>query len=314
MYEDKTVEEVDISWHELNRQYGSTYPEGSIRLETSFAAGVTKGYSPYSIPDWRKKIRDHQNATTSLSVVSHRIASNVPFEFSYHIDYGPKFSAMNPFGYDPTDCAMSGSTIPFHSGIPDPKLSHAEVEGRAWMDFLSKLRSTRTSFEGGTFLGELKETIQLLTRPSKLLRNGLDGYVDHLKKRLSPLTSDSDTYRIRSRKRKFAIYRGSDYVWNSDYVVTRMPRSAHLPPNRRAAIAQVARDTWLEFVFGVKPLLSDIDNAARALGNLAYRPPCKMVTGKFKKAYRGDDVSKFIIGINDDDTGPLKISVRRSVE
>jgi hypothetical protein len=93
--------------------------------------------------------------------------------------------------------------------------------------FLSKLIEANTSFQGGTFLGELKETLHQLRNPAVALRRGIDGYLRQAKKLKS---------KRRSRR------------WKTDAVA----------------------DTWLEWSFGFKPLISDIEDAGNAINNLPH--------------------------------------------
>lgn len=123
----------------------------------------------------------------------------------------------------------------------------AKVDNQAKMKFISQIRKLQTSMTGGVFLGELRETLRALKRPAQSLRGGLDHYFDSLKKRRRGV-------------------RGS-------------------PAHRRETLREIAGNTWLEYSFGWKPLVNDIDDAAKTLADHLHGsrlPISKMVRGSAK--------------------------------
>jgi hypothetical protein len=124
---------------------------------------------------------------------------------------------------------MADAGLPASPSSTDVSLT----DDQAKVGFAKRAREAQNSFQGGTFLGELREALHMIKHPAQAFRKGFSDYFRTLKKRR----------------------RGS--------------------PSHRS---KVLSDTWLEYVFGWKPLLSDIDSAAKALGNLAFREPFKMVS------------------------------------
>jgi len=126
---------------------------------------------------------------------------------------------------------------------------------RCKMDFLKKVQEAQTLFQSGVFIGELKETVSLITRPGRLIRKAVDGYVSRVKK-------------IRARKAK-------------DFRHTRTPRQ----------YLREISDEWLEFQFGVKPLVNDVADAARALADLSLRRDSRVVQARLTSDSTGVDVN-----------------------
>lgn len=298
---DRSSVEVNRPSFSVIRQDSSSWPNGSYRYgPTVLNCDVHKSYSPWSVDEWRQRIRNGMNATTTLAISSTHVEDS-PFLANYELVW-----PNHPFGYGPWSGSLSGSYAAFYGGQAARSISFDSVDNQAQMDFLRQVRNTQRTMSGGVFLGELGDVIHQITHPAMALRRGLNDYLGVLRKRLRPVTSDSVGYKISSKKRKFAIYRGSDYVWNSDYIISRVPLTAR-SLSRRDVIAKTVSDTWLEFSFGIRPLLSDIDGAARALGENAYRPPSKRVTGKSRRMARGDvteghigmlDFADGVIGLN----------------
>jgi hypothetical protein len=95
-------------------------------------------------------------------------------------------------------------------------------------NFNRRVRAARTHLQGGVVLGEMAETIALIKSPARSLMRGLKSYLTSL------------------QKRKRSIRRS--------------------PLKKRLRVAKdILADTWLEYSFGWKPLLHDINDAAKLL-------------------------------------------------
>lgn len=63
-------------------------------------------------------------------------------------------------------------------GIP------TSLESEVKIAFAQKVRQARRAFEGGTFLGELAESIRMIRRPAQALRRSISNYSSDVKKRM----------------------------------------------------------------------------------------------------------------------------------
>lgn len=104
----------------------------------------------------------------------------------------------------------------------DPTI-FASTDSRARERFLKKYRAARTAFQSGVFAGELLETVRMLMSPAKSLRRGVNDYYRTVK------------HRLKKRKGK--------------------------PPKTRD-LNKIVGDTWLEYVFGWRPAIRDVQDAA----------------------------------------------------
>jgi hypothetical protein len=120
-----------------------------------------------------------------------------------------------------TFCSPSVQTS---SGLP----SVVAADNMAKTRFVSEVRAARTALQGGTFMGELKETLSMIRNPAKAWRGGINKYLF-----------------AASKRRKG-------------------------PPSHRL---KTLSGLWLEHSFGWKPLINDLDNAAKALARLSREPP-----------------------------------------
>lgn len=132
-----------------------------------------------------------------------------------------------------------GSSDPWYPGVgtlewqgnmrsPDnpPVSSPATIDAsaadaKAKSSAIQQIKDICNSFQGGTFLGELGETIRMIRHPAAALRQGIDSYFRTVTK----------------RTRGLSIGRAN----------------------------KVVAGTWLEYQYGWKPLVSDIEDAAKTL-------------------------------------------------
>lgn len=111
--------------------------------------------------------------------------------------------------------------------------SFGNTDNRAKALFVKKARAAMTQFQSGVFLGELRETLELLHKPYKAIPSLIKSYLGVAQK----------------RRRGF--------------------RKASIPAKHR-----FLQEQWLQASFGIRPLIHDVADAARALAqyNLGHKP------------------------------------------
>jgi hypothetical protein len=120
-------------------------------------------------------------------------------------------------------------------------LDTSRVRTMVLQQFISKADRELRALQGLVTLGELGETLRLIRHPLRQLRGSLDDYLE--------------TVRNRTRG------------------LSRIPKRRRLPGARR-----VISDTWLEYSFGMLPLVSDIRGSCKGLAEyLNYREPTKRI-------------------------------------
>lgn len=105
----------------------------------------------------------------------------------------------------------------------------------AYSQALSRIRKRTADASGLTVLGELRETLRMIRRPAESLANGLTKYLAHVEQRYKSLKWSK---------------RGKPKI---------------------KELNRIAADTWLEFAFGWRPLVSDLEDAAKALSKLGNK-------------------------------------------
>lgn len=200
--------------------------------------------SGVKLRNYRKIIEQGNNATTPFNAseeLYYPMSGRAYYSVSYPLPPKPhenRLAARSMTGTEvkaPT-VSKTFSQIGAYSDV--------QANNEALANFISKATKAQTSFQGGTFLGELRETISLLRSPVKSLRHGLNTYLGAVKER--------------SRR------------------IRRLPRD-----RRKTQLTAVLSDTWLEYSFGWVPLIHDIDDGLKTLTDAMVDdyPPRKLVVG-----------------------------------
>jgi hypothetical protein len=131
-------------------------------------------HSGSSNPGWKRQISLGQNASTPYTVDTQKF-NNLSIDAFATLTRqdGSRISIehrtsglLGPEAYDPAD---GGNDF---------------ADTTARQQFVKHYRSRRTQFQSGVFLGELRETVEMIRNPAKALRNRLDSYYGDVKKRL----------------------------------------------------------------------------------------------------------------------------------
>lgn len=130
-----------------------------------------------SVPGYQHKIRNVQNATSGFSAVS-RDRFIVPIT-GYLQTFGSVLQPTVRVRYElrQMDEGNYPPTVPagFNSGVADSIAKSA---------FISNYRAARTTLQSGVLMGELLETVRMISNPARALRQGVDRYYRDVKKRL----------------------------------------------------------------------------------------------------------------------------------
>lgn len=203
------------------------------RYDWTASAGGTTTFTPYrSGAQWRKRMAQNSEVTTDMDasfstytpgdMVSSVITKEPDFlgqKYMYRLD-GDYYGAVLGIPGDPNDLSLD------------------EADNIARERTLQKIIAVQRKFQTGVFLGELKDTIRLITNPLGSIFEDTLKYCDRLRKR-------GRIYkRLKERKKLLA-------------------------------------DSWLQYSFGVLPLIGDIRNAAEAAAQIVtYRMPHENVSGR----------------------------------
>jgi len=225
-----------LAYNGVSKPYakGDPIPTGPLSYGLSVLSSLaTRTTTPDSYPDWRSRIANGASATTNLSARKQTLRQNRGDIFMIsRSTSGAVYHVSHIWGH-------------FGSADLSPvTFSDSLLQNRALMSFLSKVRETQTLFQSGVFIGELKETIELVTRPAKLIRSAIERHERSVKKLIAAAKKPKGSAKARARQ-----------------------------------LVKAASNEWLEFKFGVQPLIADVQDGAKALADLSLRRESRKITG-----------------------------------
>lgn len=193
--------------------------------------------------DWKQRLIRGDQCTTTLSGTRYRREFGSAYFSASQKPISPTTTCQSLYHIVSQAGLIQGANISLTPLTPD-LTTIQKADALALAKFVESIRSTMTTAQGGVIAGELGETLHMLIHPAKTLRQGLFNYLATLKK----------------RKRKLRSVRG---------------------PKRLSTARNIVADTWLEYSFGWKPLLHDIDDVMKTLANrFASTPPREPVYAK----------------------------------
>lgn len=172
-------------------------------------------------PRWKEQVRTNVNAVTPFYGEQTTVRSR-PAIFGVEYVYDPTYGPPGPYWTRFLESRFR--TVPTGDLSNPSSLSETKANNLALEQHVKKVRRLQTSFQGGTFVGELGKAIALIKNPASALRRGIGRHTRRLKDRSRRHNPRSDSEKLR-----------------------------------------ILTDSWLEFQFGVKPLIHDIDDAIGAI-------------------------------------------------
>lgn len=129
-------------------------------------------------PNWKREVAAGRNATTPFSAERQTLETTPATTDTWWLAAFPE---------QPSNWRRERKTWSHDIGtfaLTLPPISDLNVaDNKAQTRFYKELEGALTSFQGGVFLGELRETLQMIRNPARTLRGRIDDYLSRLKKR-----------------------------------------------------------------------------------------------------------------------------------
>lgn len=187
----------------------------------SSEASVGSGLFGSKNPHWRRQIKAMSNATTDMSAYRHRFDLK-PYFLDEFYDWGN--SPYNPAHTEMQRIQGDHYISGLGYGTISPSLV-TKADNQAKSAFVRNINDARRVLQGGELIGEFAELHRQVSEPGKNLVAGFKSYNETVKKR---------ALGVKIRR---------------------------LPMHKRSSVQlNIVRATWLEFSFGWRPLVSEIDS------------------------------------------------------
>lgn len=229
-------------------EYGSSI-EGSSRVN-SWTYTITRTRTGSSLKDYRSRIRAGLSATTSFSGSQSTIV-NIPGQAFGVL---PKGMAIpkEPFLTDLFEYIGGSKLVCSPFPLTLNSLDTTKAYNQAVIRLHKSIRQKRTRFDGGTFAGEMKQTINDLRSVVKAI-------------------ADKIPMHLASQQRMIGKYIGSFAIGSNGSAVR--VRGNPFPSKKvERNLRQKLADAWLTFSLGLSPLVSDVHDLAEAIAHYKFKP------------------------------------------
>jgi hypothetical protein len=209
--------------------------DGATTYLGGLSLNYTCGRNGVSLPRWQDIIANHGNATTPFTGVDCGEEGFIPASITVRVK--PVGAALTRYGVNGW---LTRPTVLYSANA----LPYSQVDNQARAKFYSEINKAVSEFYAGPFLGEIRETISMLKKPLRGIREHLDRYLDHV---LGYVNGKPVPRRHRPRrKRNISSFRKYN----------------------QAEKLEVIGNTWLEVRFGMLPLIKDINSFLKSIGDL----------------------------------------------
>lgn len=240
----------------LPRYYSSvvTQKGGAPYLSSSqyLTQSIARSFAGVDNPRWKQAVASHTDASTPYTAYDCKILGLKPAYCYTSTQSGAitYVQTVSDYGFT-LYCPQSVDSIDFST-----------VDTMARTKFYAKMAS---SFDAGTFVGELKSTIEMLHSPAKSLRRSIDSYLTRATRLRSSVITEA-------RQEKRRLLRPGTSTLLGNKVARNAQASAIAMENAQKRYKHVAAELLLEANLGWRPLFQDIEGAFARLGELLNEP------------------------------------------
>lgn len=164
---------VNSAVHELN----PAAPAGSRDIVYGGTRKFTRTRTGDRLKNWKSIIDSGGNATTNLTGTYDSLISDASLSYTsrYRINIFQGYVYYEYYGHYPLYVLQDSylDWVPFSSN----------ADARASNSFLHAVRETMVQVSGPTFLGELRESLQMIRKPAAGLQNLVSEYLEKVRKR-----------------------------------------------------------------------------------------------------------------------------------
>lgn len=209
----------------------------------------TKGTS-VAVPNWKFRCKYGQPATSAYSGTNKHYGSRGGHISWFKLDVNPYPPPPLVLGHH----GISGRNVNLPGWWNHTSGVTTEAENQALNRLYAAIREERSNFQGLVFLGELKESLALIHGSAKKLARLIPG-------------------QLAAQQKLARQYLGSFAVGSNGSAVRLPGERVNLKPKSARSWKDFQRslsNQWLEFAFGVRPLVMDVRQGAETVARFKF--------------------------------------------
>jgi len=213
---------------------GNTLFNSKVTTQINSFSGVNvKSRAPSENPEWRQQVKRRDNATTTYVASEDKIELGSGSTYSRIVDKVGNQRTTTIVTCDGVlPCSLTAVS-------PDPSVRTKAMD-KARAKVFKKIAEKQVPFQGGVFLGELRETLHMIRHPA-------DG--------LAKLILGEQFLSTKAKLKRASLRR-------------RRPLSGK---DLKRSIKRAVAETWLENAFGWQPFISDCEGAMKVYNDMLYK-------------------------------------------
>lgn len=124
------------------------------------------------VDNWKSKISNGQNATSDMTATFQTVLDEKPLYATQTVKWSSSLTFVD---------AYDGNVLSYYTGFPAWQGFTSTAEARAKAKFYKAVRDAEVKLQGLVFLGELRQTLQMLRRPLSGLQDLISDYLRRAK-------------------------------------------------------------------------------------------------------------------------------------
>lgn len=157
--------------------YDSSFGLPVQEAVVNFFGNNSVTFTPYGHDRWRQTIRSGNEVTSRIDAVSYDI-TDVEFDYKYVDVVVDAHGVFFGKGYG----GVKGSSLVYAVNPGANSTSIANADNQALTELASRIAQAQSTFSGGVALGELRETIGMISHPARSIWGGISQYLASSKK------------------------------------------------------------------------------------------------------------------------------------
>jgi hypothetical protein len=236
-------------------------PGGNSNTFVRPTVKLTNTRTGTSNPNWRVQVRSNSPATTTLTGTRFMLSYQ---PCSAYVEATNDYTNPTTGKLETSYSSIEGTYYVASFTFGSPNLDVTSASNQSLVRLHKALRSQTTHVQSGVILGELRETMRgigsVAAKVASVLPRHLNVQVSLISRYLGPVVVGANGSPVRVTR---------DITTSRLDALKRVKRYKRLKPGDWQELKKKLADNWLEFSFGIRPLLGDTRDLAETLSRFS---------------------------------------------